>query len=499
MPRLIYRLLLLWMLAVFGGAIQAQDDPAPTPEPTGPNTQQSVEVRFPQVVRFDFAVEVPAADIVDLRLVIEYDGVDPISITLDPDEGIITEPFTDVVHLWDVRTAPQPPPLFSGVTYRWRVITNANQTIQREDTFTYQDTRFNWTTDADDTTGINLTLPNSQLNPNALRSSLRLVYELMQENTGVQPVFDVLLYPDEIQPDCTRNDEDEPVIVFTGDIEAQIPCDPDLIDAVLADSGFIVLNVSNPQDFERAMQDRLLDAFYRPLWGEAAVPDWFRYGLREFYQTTPDAQAFTVAQRAARNSQLFDMDEMNRVPIEADALERWQAQSYGMVLYTADLIGVPGLFELANRIGEAEDFQAAYEAAIERPLAVLPPGWESWLFSRGATLAYRYTPYMAATPTPTNTPTATFTPTITPTATHTPDFTPTPTATQTPITPTPSITPLPARSFDLRPPTATPEPEIPPLMQPFIGARREELIFTVVIFVLLAVVSVIFLRIRQRS
>lgn len=500
MLRILYRFTLLLIFACMGGVLSAQDDPATTPEPTAPNTQQSVEVRFPQVVRFDFAVEVPAAQIVELRLSIEYDENDPIIVTLDPNQGIITEPFTGVAYIWDVRSAPQLPRLFNEVVYSWRVITNTNQTILREDTFSYEDTRYNWITDSDEDTGINLTLPENQLNPVAMRRSLSIIYDLMRQNTGVQPVFDLLLYPDDITPDCTLNDDEALVITFTEDIEVEIPCDETLIETVLANSDLTVLSVDSPQDFAQQVQDDLLDAFYAPLWGdEIIVPEWFRYGLRQFYQTTPDIQAFAVAQRAARNAQLFEMDEMTRIPIHPDAQERWQAQSYGMVLYTADLIGVQDFFDLANSFGEAESFQAAYEAAIDRPLEVLPLGWQNWLFTRAADAAYRYTPYMVDTPTPTHTPTPTITPTITPTATHTPDFTPTFTPTNTPITPTPTITPLPARSFDLRQPTPTPEPSVSPLLQPFSEVGREGALIVAGIFLLLAILSVIFIRLRQRS
>jgi hypothetical protein len=131
--------------------------------------------------------------------------------------------------------------------------------------------------------------------------------------------------------------------------------------------------------------------------------------LAEFYLPTLRTSLLETARRASRNNLLFTLDEMNTLPDEQ--LELWRAQSYGMVLYIAQQIGVQNLFELAR---DSATFTTAYETAMGQPLTRLTGNWERWIFTNAAENAYAYNPHMAVTATPTMTPTPTEPPPIHP-------------------------------------------------------------------------------------
>jgi hypothetical protein len=183
---------------------------------------------------------------------------------------------------------------------------------------------------------------------------------------------------------------------------------------------------------------------------------------------------------------------MQTVPSDPRQQAIWQAQSYGMVLYIAQQIGVEATFALAR----AEDFAAAYSQATGETLTALIAAWEAWVFTDEAVRVYSYSIYAPTTPTPT----ATFTPTLTrtprpptETPTLTPDYSPTPRPSRTPIPPTRTITPLPAQSFLLRP-TAAPTPvpasvansPIPGLTLPQVVAGSVVLIAGILLVALIA-------------
>jgi hypothetical protein len=159
---------------------------------------------------------------------------------------------------------------------------------------------------------------------------------------------------------------------------------------------------------------------------------------------------------------------MESVPQESTRRNQWSAQSYGMVLYMAEQLGVDGLFNLASSLSADNALAEAYAEATDSTLSGLISAWSSWLFTPQAVSAYGYSPYLPTTATPTVT--MTFTPTITPT--FTPSLTPTITPSVTgilsptprpptivPPTPTPSLTSRPAGSVPnpITTPTAAPE------------------------------------------
>jgi hypothetical protein len=239
-------------------------------------------------------------------------------------------------------------------------------------------------------------------------------------------------------------------------------------------SGYHLIDSSRANSAQEAIVADLTDSFYQASWGNKAVPEWFRAGLQQFYSPSPKTSLLPLVLTAARNDRLFALSEMSAAPVRD--VDVWRAQSYGMVLYIASQRGVPALFRLANEIGTAETFEAAYQSAVGQPLNMFLANWERWIFTQDAAVAFAYTPYQANTPTPTptssptpfpatETPTLTFTPTFTVTATVTGNLSPTPLPTRT-LTPTgqpgtPTVTPRPAGSLNT--PTPLPVQSVTPV------------------------------------
>jgi hypothetical protein len=204
---------------------------------------------------------------------------------------------------------------------------------------------------------------------------------------------------------------------------------------------------------------KLVREFYTPLWNGKAVPEWFLAGLEQLYSPTPKNPLLSPVQQAARAGTLLTLPEMEL----ADESALWRAQSFGMMLYLFDQLGMRGVFDLARV--DAEDFPTAYESAIDTPLTALIPAWSQWIFSRSAESLYGITPYQPPTPlpSPTLTPSTTRRPTLTPSPTFTPSLaaTPTPRGVRT-YTPPPTVTP--SETLPPPPPTVTPRP--PGSLQP---------------------------------
>jgi hypothetical protein len=307
-----------------------------------------------------------------------------------------------------------------------------------------------------------------------LRQQLQPIYDLLAANTGGKPSFNFLVYTGSLTPTCQQNAKKESVAVAPQS-GTSIPCDPVLAAIVMQASGFDVIQSLSSAfgSITPALTDYMARRFYAPLWANKNVPLWFVAGIGQFY--TPTAKTFLLPNlvTAARNGKLLSLEVMAAPPGAEPNL--WQAQSYGMTLYLADQIGVPGLIKFARDIGSAKSFEDAYQAAMGKSSASLLADFGKWLFSDRAAGAFGVSAYQEATATPTATATATAT--ITPTATATPTITPTPTVTGT-LSPTPPIkriatqtaTPQASPSFTPRPmsdlftptPTATPVPGAAP-------------------------------------
>jgi hypothetical protein len=291
-----------------------------------------------------------------------------------------------------------------------------------------------------------------------LTHNLAMVYELLSENTSRSPVLRYLVYDSGVAPGCAHRtlasgvEETLAVGVFSGTL---LPCRPEFAERVYEESGYAVFQRVPGYDVETIMVEHMVRAFYAPLWDGNDVPIWFETGLGLFYAPALKTDLLSIVQAMARNNRLFSLEAMNNTP--SDDAELWRAQSYGMVLYIAELAGVQGVFELANAVDDSVSFSEIYEQVTGQSLVALIPAWQGWIFTRMAELVYGITPYQPPTPTRT--------PTLTDTRTRTATTTPTPTQTYTPsVTGVLSSTPYPtltsSRTPTREPATVTPRPPV---------------------------------------
>ncbi len=274
-----------------------------------------------------------------------------------------------------------------------------------------------------------------------LRDLFSPVYTLMQSHTGRQPVINLVIRENGLLPGCEIDAEGNAVVLVE---ETPEPCSADLVEL----AGYDVIEPTANESLEHTVSLTLLERFYPT----ERFPVWFASGLADFYAPSPQVDRLSRVRDAARSSRLYTMVGLES--LSGDPL--WQSQSYGMILYILDRIGVEGLFALA---GETGDFREAYQRRLGEPLSALLPNWQNWIFTRAAEAAYGITPYqpITLTPTPSNTPTLTAT------------FTPTPTdfavlnSTSTPPR-APTVTP--SRTLTAYPPTVTPRSPGSPLIAP---------------------------------
>jgi hypothetical protein len=284
---------------------------------------------------------------------------------------------------------------------------------------------------------------------------LEQVYNLLVANTGRTPQFSIMLYTADAPIDaCEPNDAGMSVITTPLSL-IEIECDPAVSVATFQAIGYTPLRINL-----RVAQDELtrflVREFYAPLWENSDVPAWFRVGLEHLYTSSAKPRLIDETRAADRANATFTMLDM-LAPDQSD-LSRWEAQSYGMVLYIADQAGVPAVFQLARPVGDGASFSQSYEALVGRPLSALIPAWSNWIFSNTALTAADLNLYRGPTPVPTPTSTATpFPPTATSTPTDTATASPTPTVTGfLSATPLPSLTPT--HTHTPAPPSVTPRP-----------------------------------------
>jgi hypothetical protein len=227
---------------------------------------------------------------------------------------------------------------------------------------------------------------------------------------------------------------------------------------VYRESGYLVFQDLPGVDVEAQIVAAMVWHFYEPLWTDADVPTWFAAGLEQLYAPALKTELLATAQNAARINRLFTLDTMSAEPPDDPERARiWQAQSYGMILYMVEQIGVDGVFSLAQALGSSVSFADQYAQVMDEPLDALVSSWQGWIFSPRAESVYGITAYQPAT--------LTFTPTLTATGTRTPTatatLTPSPTATVTGVlSPTPFATVTPSPTPTPEPPTVTPRPPV---------------------------------------
>lgn len=470
--------LLLFVVLCISGAASAQESDDSLNEYL---QNYDVLLLYPEAIWSDFVLLRPVTDFASASMTVTQQSGFNQTVTLSlSDIAEVTEPYTDFEYVWPI-PLENPPRLYELTTVRWD-FTRTDGTIDSlAVSLRFEDNRAAWLTDA--TENVRLASPD-RLNPATIRNEVEQLYALMQTRSRQSGQIGLALYDSGLPSDpCERDASGAPIVRAQGIVRSvTLPCDAARSQALHAASGYTLVQVDylTYNAALEAVSRALVDRLYAPLWGESDVPAWFRYGLGVFYAPTDKSVYLDEVQRAARTGGLL----LEYAQPPADPIKRatWQAQSYGLVLYMAEQIGVDGLFDLAASLGTST-LESGYRAAADAPLAGVFPAWRDWIFSQAARTAYTFNPYLDVTPTPTatlsptpfpSTPTRTFTPTFTPSVTPTVTgvLSPTPRPTDTPsATPTPTFTPRAAGSFTFNPNTSAPQSAAPDVTVPLlIGA-----------------------------
>jgi hypothetical protein len=567
---------LLLFLCCFLSVLSAAAQDA-TPEPNqGYILNAGAEIFFPQAVRFEVNVNLPADALNSAVLVVHPEGRSAVTIPVDISQNtVLKDPFARLSYTW---TLPRdnPPRLFQNITFTWQLRSRDQGSAEFTNHVQFSDARVGWVTD---TAGpISLTLPmiaidragqavasQAQVAPTLiatakpqlastsaaatiapvqggassasqgnsaplsgsaprtptpmprltidrgyaarLRGQLQPIYDLLAANTGGKPSFNFLVYTGRLTPDCDLNSKGEPVAV-SPQSGASIPCDSVLAAIVMQASGYDVVQspASAISSLLQPLTEYMTRQFYAPLWAGKNVPNWFVVGMAQFYNMSTKANLLPGLVTAARSDRLFPMTAM-AAPPGADP-DLWAAQSYGMTLYLADQLTVPGLYKFARDIGTAASFDEAYQSALGKSSGALLTDFSNWLFSDRAAGAFTVSAYQAATATPTATPTATASNTATPTATPTITLTPTVTGTLSPTPPqkqvatqrptliaSPSITPRPMSDLFTATPTLTPVPPPDPLAP---SAPTGRIVLIALAVLVTVAILVVLIRFRDR-
>ncbi|MBL8132060.1 MAG: hypothetical protein JNL42_09390 [Anaerolineae bacterium] len=427
------------------------------------------DILFPQGVRIGVGVAATAADIAQAQLIITVQDQPARTIEVEVASAalVYTEPEARLRTIWTF--ADDSAPTWGDlVGYRWEIRLVNGVEASAEGEFLFSDPRQEWETVSDAEGRFQVVMPQR-----ILRSGVSIdpLYALMSANTGTRPRLDWILYPPDLAPGCqSMLEEDGDIRRFasTAANDLQIDCQADAVRWVTR--GWSVHQIDDVMATEAFISRLLVDEFYSSAWREKAVPEWFRFALSQIYSPGSEAVLLSEARRTARTGSILTMDAM----IEAQESAVWQAQSYGMVAWLIDQIGVLGVFRLANVIAAAVDFATAYEQATGQPLEALIPNYGQWIFSREAEIAFSVSPYelptavptMTLTPSPTRSPTPSLPPTASATATPEviPSRTSAPTATRRAAQPLSTLTVTPRPPGSLQTPTPVPIPRAPSLL-----------------------------------
>lgn len=417
----------------------------------------SEEMIYPAAVRFTLTVARPISQVVGLSLAIDAPGQATRQITVNANESAVarTDTFTDFVYLWRI-PANNPLPFQAEVSYAWTVTVDPEQTAIVPGAFAFTDPNINWVVDDDPAGNLGLIYPEDTVAAALIRSSAAEVYNVLRVNTGRAPTFNLVLTDPNYPFDPCDAVDDTPNAVTGLRTGTTVACTTDVMGGVLNALDYELFEVDSlvgapvREDVIREMVAR----FYEPDWRDSDVPQWFRTGLAYLYQPSDKSALLETVRGSYRLYRPFSLSQMNTPDAENRFL--WDAQSYTMVLYIAERIGLERLFALAQT---DTPFAEAYQTILDEPLEALIPTWRNWIFSDVAASGAQLTLYQGATSVPLPTQTATPYP---PTPTHTPTDTPTATPTETPFgflattTALPSITPTPTERS--RAATRTPRP-----------------------------------------
>jgi len=425
----------------------------------------SATVNFPQEIEFELFAIGSDAVVSSITLTITTRGVEPIIIDIDSVATPISDQLGVFRYRWDIPT-DEPPPLFSRVRYTWDIVTVNGVAYKITDDLDFVDQRLTWVQANDLQSQVNIFHAVNRLNANQVRTGIRETYNLLFADSNDKPLYTLLVYPENVDIGCELDDDDEPIIMVRGDQGfEEIRCDLALANDIYEQGDYIVFNQSSESGLQKTIIDLLVREYYLEQWGDRSVPDWFLYGLQQFYHPTTKRSSLILAQQKSRADDLLRYDDLVTIPDDDNVnRELWNAQSIGLVLYLADTFGVDELFEFADSIGDFETFDEAFEDYVRQSFDLFMLSWRDWLFLPSSQQDYEYHPYLPMTQTPTPTATSTNTPTATFTPSKTPNVTATTRPSITPLPPPPTTTPLPAQSFSVQPtdaPSPTPAPVEP--------------------------------------
>ncbi len=439
----------------------------PTPQPEqGVIQQWSQEILFPAAIRFRVTIALPPAQVSAATLTIKPETRTSVNVPIDLASSIIVGgEITELAYNWQI-PADNPPLLFKDITFDWQITSQSGESANIEDKFTFADERTHWLQDYAVSSNLKLTLPDgkpatSTVTPTYTRTgldnlttNLKQVTDLLSTNVGSLPNFNLLIYDIAQFPLCSKNAKGE-TVVTSADGGVEVTCTPTTADQIFAASGYtaLKLNASKLGDIQSAVSDYIVTQAYSQNWSGKTIPEWFKSGITDFYSPDSKFELGAPILSAARTNALLPINVMAQPP--TTNTDFWRAESYGLVVYIASQVGVDGLFKLAKNAGTADSFDSAYQTALGKPISTLLDNFRRWLFTDAALSAFTFTPYQAATPSPTpsRTPTLTQTPTTTPSAT----FTPTATVTGV-LSPTPQSTFTPTWTASPAPATNTPRP-----------------------------------------
>jgi hypothetical protein len=472
-----WSLILGWgvLLVLLGGQVSAQEI---TPSPTAtdaPTTSAQYVVAFdavtyfPVAMFFEFDMILPLeTEITVAAITLQSDSLGTLARNLpieDADVLIQEGALVDLRYFWEFEGADEMPLVFEDVTYTLTLTLSNGEMDQVAGELPFTDHRVQWEEEINvGELPLTLTVPLDVLDPAQVLERLRPIYALLAEEAGaIDEPLEVVLYPSPFTLECLTVDG-RPAVVNPVVGPQAIPCEADRARDLYTQSGYFVFELSSASlaRAEAALTPLLFDRAYAPLWSGANVPAWFEFGLLTLYRDENDKGQLTLAARgAARNGQLLTLADLREPPVDLGEQGQrvWESQSYGLVVYMAQVYGLEAVFELARSLGTTETFATRFTQQTGDTLDDLFAAWEIWLFTEGAPGVYALNLYAGPTLTPTFTPSATpVTPTRTPLPTSTLTATPTITSTPLPPTETSTVTPRAARDVFTPTPTATPVP-----------------------------------------
>lgn len=432
-----------------------------TPTPVLPDYLAGItfDLAFPETFWFSFQFTIPTDEFAAATLAMRQRdwSFGPTTVDIAANSRVVNETLNDFSYFWEI-PAENPPRLFEEVEMTWEFIRNDGGIDTYTDRLLFADSRAVWDVARSLEGAITVAHPVGGFTSQEVATRLQVVQDLMRANTVDQTIPLKLIYHTSEVPlnPCVLNESREPVaraVVST----LQVPCDPASLLTLYAANDFtpIALTTNNVLSALDEGVKVLFDAYYGRLWADVSVPEWFRYGLRKFYTPGAKYDQLDIARSLSRTNGLIR--DLNTIPQDPSRLLMWEIQSYGLVLYMAEQLGVDGLFDIARSLAAGQSLEAAYAEASESTLRRLTIDWGSWVFTDRAYSSYGYSPDLPITETPTETPTLTPTFTRTFTPSRTPTITPSITGIKSPTArPTQTFTATFTPSLTLRPADSTP-------------------------------------------